>query len=427
MKNLPRTIRYYLFTVYMITFFSLVVFFCYDYITFNSINILALVFFSLLIALTESFTVPYKKMSFTTTFAVELAAFLLFGPIFTMLAMVLGFSMRVLKVQGDKYQHILNTPIYGTVFNYCVLILPILFANYMYIITGGNFASTGADSNLFPILIFSLICFLVNLFLISVLLSITIKKNLLLTFYGNIKIGLINFIIMVPFGIVLALINKSFGYLGVLFLFFPIVLVRFTFSLYIDSKTQFVQTVDSLMRAVEARDKYTEGHSQRVAKIVEMIAKELKYNQMKIEQLDMGSLLHDVGKIGVDDSILNKPGKLTDEEFCIIKKHPEIGYNILKDVKNLENIIDLVRHHHERYDGFGYPDGKGKDELEFDVFIIQLADAVDAMATDRPYRRALAEKEITLEIERNAGTQFHPKVVEAYFKAKSKQNNLVGK
>lgn len=426
MKKLSKNIKMYLITVYLVTLISLVIFFKFDYLNLRPINLLALVFFSILIALTESFTVAYKQISYSTTFAVELAVFMLFGPIFAIATVILGFSLRVIKKDDNKYQHILNTPIYGTIFNYCVFIIPIVVGNYVYLKLGGNFVFISFGSNLFQVVAFSLICFLLNLFLISIMLSMYSKKNLLFTFISNIRIGMINFIIMAPFGIVLSLLYRAFGYLGVLFLFFPIILVRFTFSLYIDSKTQFVQTVDSLMRAVEARDKYTEGHSQRVALLVNMIAKELKYNEFKIEQLNMASLLHDVGKIGVDDYILNKPGKLTDEEYLLIKNHPEIGYNILKNVKSLESIIDLVKYHHERYDGQGYPEGKNKDTLNVDVFIIQLADAIDSMATDRPYRKAFTEAEIDFEIKKNKGTQFHPEVVEAYFNAKSKRAQLMG-
>ena len=424
MNKLPKKMKQYLILIFLLTFIFFTLFYYFGFIKLSSINIVNLLFFAVLIGLTESFTVAFKRISFTTTFAVELAIYLLFGPVFTIIAIVLGFSIRVVKMKEYTYTHILNTPIYGTIFNYCVLILPLLMANYAYQILGGNFVFKGFNSNLIQIIVFSLICFFINTFLISILSAIANGKNLIFTFLSNIKLVLINFIIMVPFGIVLAYIYKQTGYLGVLFFLFPVIMVRYTFSLYIDSKSQFIQTVDSLMRAVEARDKYTEGHSQRVAKIVEIIAKEMKYNEFKIEQLNMGSLMHDVGKIGIDDSILNKPGALTNDEFNIIKKHPEIGYNILKDIKNLEGIIDLVRHHHERYDGKGYPDGKNKDQLSIEVFIIQLADAVDAMGTDRPYRSALSQEEIFSEIRRNMGTQFHPVVAEAYFRAMEK-NNLV--
>jgi len=424
MRKLPKHMKLYLAAVYVLTVVTFLLLRNYEYMEWNRASLLNLAFFSLLIAMTESFTVSFKSMSFSTTFAMELAAYLLFGPLVAILAVILGFSMRVLKIGDKKYQHLFNTPIYGTVFNFCVLIQPIMVGNYVYRRIGGGFVFNNILMNFFQVVVFSFICFLVNLLLISILRAISTKRNLVFLFLSNIKLGLLNFIIMVPFGIGLTYVYNQLSYSGVLLLLFPVMLVRFTFSLYIDAKTQYIQTVDSLMRAVEARDKYTEGHSQRVAKIVEMIAREMKLSEFKIEMLNIASMMHDVGKIGVDDSILNKPGKLTEDEFNAIKKHPEIGYNILKDVKNLEGVIELVRHHHERYDGRGYPDGKNKDELSMDVFIIQLADAIDAMATDRPYRKALTDKEIMFEIHKYSGTQFHPDVVEAYINAIDKKREI---
>jgi HD-GYP domain-containing protein (c-di-GMP phosphodiesterase class II) len=421
MKKLPLNMKIYLAAVYILTIGTFLLLRNYEYMTINKASLVNLAFFSLLIALTESFTVSFKSMSFSTTFAMELACYLLFGPVVAIIAVIIGFSMRVLKIGENRYQHLLNTPIYGTVFNFCVLIQPIMVANYVYIKLGGNFRLDDLAANFLPIVVFGLICFLVNMLLISILMTITTGKNVIFLFISNVKLVLLNFIIMVPFGIGLTYMYDQLSYFGVLLLLFPVMLVRFTFSLYVDAKAQYIQTVDALMRAVEARDKYTEGHSQRVGKIVEMIAREMKMNEFKIESLNIASMMHDVGKIGIDDSILNKPGKLTDEEFNTIKMHPEIGYNILKEVKNLEGIKDLVRHHHERYDGRGYPDGKGKDDLSIDVFIIQLADAVDAMATDRPYRKALTKDEIMFEIHKYSGTQFHPGVVEAYISAMKKR------
>jgi len=423
MRKLPLNMKIYLAVVYILTIGTFLLLRNYEYITLNKASLINLVFFSVLIALTESFTVSFKSMSFSTTFAMELAAYLLFGPVIAIIAVIIGFSMRVLKIGDNRYQHLFNTPIYGTVFNFCVLIQPIMVANYAYVKMGGNFNLDDILNNLLPIVVFSLLCFLVNMLLISILMAVTTKKNLIYLFISNVKLVLLNFIIMVPFGIGLTYMYDQLSYFGVLLLLFPVMLVRFTFSLYVDAKTQYVQTVDALMRAVEARDKYTEGHSQRVGKIVEMIAREMKMNEFKIEMLNMASMMHDVGKIGIDDNILNKPGKLTDDEFNTIKMHPEIGYNILKDVKNLESIIDLVRHHHERYDGRGYPDGKGKDDLSIDVFVIQLADAIDAMTTDRPYRKALSKEEVMFEIHKYSGTQFHPAVVEAYINALKKRES----
>jgi hypothetical protein len=131
MKKLPRNMKIYLAAVYILTVATFLLLRNYEYTTWNKASLLNLAFFSLLIALTESFTVSFKSMSFSTTFAMELAAYLLFGPVVAIAAVILGFSMRVLKISDKKYQHLLNTPIYGTVFNFCVLIQPIMLANYV--------------------------------------------------------------------------------------------------------------------------------------------------------------------------------------------------------------------------------------------------------------------------------------------------------
>ncbi len=284
-----------------------------------------------------------------------------------------------------------------------------------------NIIRNAIAANIFPITLFSLVYLLVNTFIISFLQSLYTKKNVLYCFIKNIKLMFLNILAMTPLGMILAIIFIEFHYTGVLLSIFPIILARFTFSLYVDAKNQYIQTVETLTRAIEARDKYTEGHSQRVADISVSIAKKLKYSEFKLEQLKLAAIMHDVGKIGISDAILNKPGKLDNDEFDIIKSHPVIGYNILKEIKNLNNISDAVRSHHERYDGRGYPDGKKGDELDLDIYIIQMADSVDAMMTDRPYHRGLGRDVVIKEIEKNAGTQFHPKVAEIYLEIIKKE------
>lgn len=424
MKKLPAKLKVFLISIYIITIITLAIFYSSGYIPIQKISIVDFLFFVILIAMTESFTVPFMNMSFSTSFVVHLASYILFGPFITILVVILGFSLRVLKV-NNCYKHIFNTPFYGTLANYCILILSLLVGNYLFFISKGSFPIINIKSNLIQISIFCISVFIMNNFLISILFAIINNKNILYAFNKNIKLVLLNIVIIAPFGIVLAYVFQKYYYMGVFLLLFPIVLARYTFSLYIDAKSQYTDTVNALMLAMEARDKYTEGHSQRVADLVESIARQLKYSDSKIEHLRMASMLHDVGKIGIDDNILNKPGKLTEEEYDIIKKHPEIGYNILKDIKNLSEVKNIVKHHHERYDGKGYPDGLKEDKLGLDVFIVQLADSIDAMETDRPYRKALTEEQILSEVRKNSGTQFHPKVVEAYLKLKEKQNKVL--
>jgi putative nucleotidyltransferase with HDIG domain len=424
MKNLPLRLKVFLLSLYIITIISLLLLKLNHNIASSTPNIIEIVFFGALFAVSESFIVIYKNMAISTSLAILISAVLLFNPLVATIIVVLGFSLRVVNHE-NKYFHILNTPIYKTLFNYCVMIIPMVYSSIVYASLGGSFNTNNLWGKLHLIILFSIIYFVVNTFTSSLLFSVLSQKNILYHFISNGRVGLLSSIIMTPFGVVLAYVFGKFSFTGVMLIIFPIVLVRYTFYLYIESKTQYIQTVDTLMHAMEARDKYTEGHSKRVAAIATLIAKEFKYNDMKIERLHIASLLHDVGKIGIDDKVLNKPGILTEEEYEKIKSHPEIGYNILKDIKNLEDIMPIIRSHHERYDGKGYPDRKQPEELGLDIFIVQLADTIDAMTTDRPYRKALTHEEVIAEITKFSGTQFHPKVVQAYLNMLEKQKKAV--
>jgi HD-GYP domain-containing protein (c-di-GMP phosphodiesterase class II) len=174
----------------------------------------------------------------------------------------------------------------------------------------------------------------------------------------------------------------------------------------------YLQTVMSLSNSIEAKDPYTRGHCQRVMEISCELARALKLTDKEIEDLRYASILHDIGKIGISASILNKEGKLTDEEFDEIKKHPVIAYNILKDVEFLKSGLNGILQHHERYDGKGYPHGiKGKEICIF-ARIMCVADAFDAMTSDRPYRKGMSMENALKEIERCKGTQFDPEIAD---------------
>ncbi|MCD6318397.1 GAF domain-containing protein [Candidatus Aerophobetes bacterium] len=184
--------------------------------------------------------------------------------------------------------------------------------------------------------------------------------------------------------------------------------------LYEDLQHSFLDTVKALIKAIEAKDPYTKGHSEGVTKYSLQIAQALNLSEKEIEMIKFCGLLHDIGKIGIRDSILSKPSKLTRGEYEITKKHPIIGENMVKHIKFLQPGLCLVRHHHERYDGTGYPDGlKGKD-IPLLARIGAIADAFDAMVSDRPYRRALPLQEALKELKEGAGTQFDPEIVRVF-------------
>ena len=176
------------------------------------------------------------------------------------------------------------------------------------------------------------------------------------------------------------------------------------------------EVMEALAGTIDAKDTYTKGHSFRVAKYSTMIAKEMGLSKKERESIKYMGLLHDIGKIGVPDFIINKPSKLTTEEFDIIKKHPAYGYDILSQIKTMPELSTGARWHHERIDGKGYPDGLKGDEIPLAARIIAVADSYDAMTSNRSYRKYLPQKTVREEIVNNTGTQFDPDAAKAMLK-----------
>lgn len=183
-------------------------------------------------------------------------------------------------------------------------------------------------------------------------------------------------------------------------------------------KAANMQTVQALAETIEAKDQYTQGHCERVRNLAVSLAHELKLPNDQIEPLEYAALLHDIGKIGIPERILNKVGPLDQEEIEVIKMHPIIGAQILSIVEFFAPAINGVRHHHERWDGAGYPDGVAGENIDPLARIITLADTFDAMAQSRPYRKALPLEAVLEEIRAESGKQFAPDVVAAFFNAK---------
>ena len=174
------------------------------------------------------------------------------------------------------------------------------------------------------------------------------------------------------------------------------------------------ETILSIANAVEARDKQTGRHSLRVAVYSMLIAAELGFDAEELENIRQIGLLHDIGKIGVPDNILQKNGKLSDDEYSEIKNHPTIGVHILSNATMFQDILPIVKHHHERYDGRGYPSQLKGEEIPYLARIAAVADAFDAMTSRRVYRDSLPIDAVISEIEKNKGTQFDPQIADAF-------------
>jgi HD-GYP domain-containing protein (c-di-GMP phosphodiesterase class II) len=185
--------------------------------------------------------------------------------------------------------------------------------------------------------------------------------------------------------------------------------------LYADLKELLFGVIRALTSAIDAKDPYTSGHSERVARIAVRLAEELGMSANQRSDLYLMGLLHDVGKIGIDDSVLKKTGPLTPDEYRLIQSHVEIGVHILSDLKKLSHLLPGVLHHHESLDGSGYPAGLAGDQIPFEARILAVADSFDAMSSTRPYRRRLTSTQIDENLRKGAGVQWDARVVDALF------------
>jgi len=207
----------------------------------------------------------------------------------------------------------------------------------------------------------------------------------------------------------------------------PLLVAREAFKVYMRLRGAYADTVKSLITAIEAKDSYTRGHSERVAKYSEMIARQLNLSEGKIEMFKYAALLHDVGKIGVAKRILCKPCQLSQDEYKKVQEHPDLGAFILKDVRFLKEVMPAVQHHHEYFNGAGYGDDvnnlKGKS-IPLVARIVTVADAFDAMTSVRPYRDAMTSLDAAKELRACIDVQFDPDVVDALISALDMEEKL---
>ncbi len=194
------------------------------------------------------------------------------------------------------------------------------------------------------------------------------------------------------------------------------------YNIYKKEYEYMLSTIKSLITALEARDQYTKGHTQRVSEYAVRLGKHLGLSKYALDDLEIGANLHDVGKIGVRDDILLKPGRLSDEEYAKIQEHAIIGAEILRPLKLLENVIPLILFHHERWDGRGYPSMIKGDKIPLGARIIALADTYDAITSDRPYRKALSKEDALQIIRENLGKQFCPETGKAFLEMMTKES-----
>jgi hypothetical protein len=313
-----------------------------------------------------------------------------------------------------------RVPWYGTLANHAGLVIPAIaggLARQAVLtelagtgITGPavDFASTLAGASVFSVLNVSFVA--VTVALRTNQSARTVMRGDLPTFFGN-------WVALAPLAWLMARIYglPGVGWWATLFFTLPVYIMRVALRQIIEVREMFTQTIGALAQAVDARDTFTSGHSENVQLISVDIGRVMRLKDHEIQALEWGGLLHDIGKIGVPDSVLLKQDKLTRDERALMNRHPVIGANIIAHVGKLAPELPIIRHHHEWYNGSGYPDRLMGDEIPKLARVLHVADAFEAMTSARPYRmRPLSREQAIAELRKYAGVQFDPVIVDAF-------------
>ena len=399
---LNKKSRLYLTTMFI---FSIIL---YGFILLNYkvSNLVLFIFWIILTIIAETLLIPLPDQSVAVSvgYAINIASVIVGGPLLATTASFLGILLRFPNVSGRGYVHALNTPKYKVIFNIAQSIIVTSSISLIYLYVGG----VVGEFSLLPTLLILVLGILLNTTIISGFLTFATKQNFYKVWYNNVKGMFLSAIAVGTIGIIVALAYIGYGYGAVILFFGPLLLARYSFKLYVEMRNLYISTIQALNKTVEAKDPYTSGHASRVEELAIRLAEDYNLPFDSIQNIKTAAILHDIGKIGVHDSILNKASKLSQEEFQEVMKHPSIGAEIISKVDFLKNITVIIKHHHERYDGKGYPDGLIGDEIPIEACILTIVDSYDAMTSDRPYRNALSKEEALEEIKVNAGTQFHP-------------------
>ena len=325
------------------------------YMLYRNGNWLEFLFFVVLSAIAESLIIPMGDNSYVSIgFAIGMTAILLFDPWIAAVILTLGTMLKIYKEDGES-KHIFNTSFYKRYFNGSAYALSAL---------GGGVANRVlSDLAPEPSFIGLSVLGIIGTFAGYAVVHLVLYSKLFSVLHGKPFKTMVNeqmwyfrnFAAIAPIGILMLFSYKTYGWFFASLIFGPLLLARYSFSMYVETKNMYFETIRTLSNALDAKDEYTNGHSHRVAEYSVMIAEKMQLSLKDLETIKSAALLHDIGKIGIKDEVLNKPGKLDFREFYEVQQHPEIGANILKDVSALQKVSAIIRYHHERYDGNGYP------------------------------------------------------------------------
>lgn len=314
----------------------------------------------------------------------------------------------VAALVGECYQKKANIK---RAFNVAQYVLSLAIAAVLYVEFDGRSILVDDTFRFFPHSLAVISFLLCNTLFVAIAIGLSTSRNPLDVWKQNVKGSLVYDIVAIPSVYWFAIFYVKLGWTGVFVGFFALFGIRQFYMKNRLLETAYEETLELLVGAVELRDPYTSGHSQRVRKYSQIIASALQLPAKQLERIGVAALLHDVGKIdGIFVPILQKPGKLTPEERAIMELHPLKSAELVARASQLADIVDTVRHHHENWDGTGYPSRLAGTDIPLGSRIIMFADTIDAMTTDRPYRKALGAAEVKAEILKYRGSQFDPTI-----------------
>ena len=349
----------------------------------------------------------------SVTIAPILAAAVLGGPPAAVAVSLLGTlewreARSLLPHAKDKI------PWYGVFYNHASILIPAVVAAIMFEgLSRGGFNVSVQD--LVAVILVGLSYFLINIALTAAAIGFREGRPVASVFASNVRQFGVSLAGLAPLAWLMGAVYVTAGPIGVLPFALPLYTTRSGYQKVVEIRDMFTQTVRSLASAVDAKDPYTAGHSVRVQTIAKDLGRELNCTEYELEALEWGGLLHDIGKIGIPDAILLKQGALTREERMVMNAHPVKGEEIIKPVAKLAPELPIIRHHHEWYNGSGYPDHLMGEEIPKLARIMHVADAFEAMTAARPYRMTpLTEVQALEELRRFTGVQFDPLVVAAF-------------
>jgi putative nucleotidyltransferase with HDIG domain len=381
---------------------------------YSGIDLQTLVLVAILFVVAESISTAVLKgvrAGISPSSAVSLAAVVLVGPVG---AAVVGFASCLTIRRMDLVKR---------AFNGAQFALAAYAAGHVYLLLGGTVGEPGRED--FPAVVLPYVAAVLTHSLVNSVLIGTLMWALGVVRPGSrsrlhwrplvaVELSSMGYQML---GLAIAAVWGGVGLVAPLLVLLPLFIARWTFAQQLDEARAHEATLATLCQAVETKDYYTRGHCMRVAEGAAMIARELGMPAERVQKIRYAGMLHDIGKLGVPTKVLQKTGKLTDDEYAAIKLHPTRGYEIVREISFLDEALAGIRHHHERLDGRGYPMGLVGMEIPESARIISVADVFDCLTSTRSYRQAWSAEDAIAELRACAGTQFDPRMVEALVRA----------